>query len=210
MNKQTQQTLALAGVIQAAILVDQLSQNGMVAQDRLETSLNSLFVFNPKRTEDIYGGIYPLNLGLQALRDIFLGHSSFFKTPVVMRYVLGMFYLEGKLNKSPQILDAISNGLSSLDAQRSEAELFLSEARMQQLAGIYQNTISTLSFRIQVSGNMNYLKNEQTVHKIRSLLLAGIRSAVLWRQLGGKRWHFLIYRKRIGRDVTALLNRSLH
>ena len=32
---------------------------------------------------------------------------------------------------------------------------------------------------------------------IRALLLAGIRSAVLWRQLGGRRWRLVTQRQRL-------------
>ncbi|HKM37225.1 MAG TPA: DUF489 family protein, partial [Thiopseudomonas sp.] len=33
-----------------------------------------------------------------------------------------------------------------------------------------------------------------TAAKVRALLFAGIRSARLWRQLGGRRWHLLTKR----------------
>jgi high frequency lysogenization protein len=34
-------------------------------------------------------------------------------------------------------------------------------------------------------------------HRIRALLLAGIRAAVLWRQVGGKRRHFFFGKGKI-------------
>jgi len=67
MDNQTQQTIALAGIAQAAFLVDQLAQYGLAAQDKLSTCLESLFITNPSSTVEVYGRIDNLRLGLQRL-----------------------------------------------------------------------------------------------------------------------------------------------
>lgn len=206
MNQHTQQTLALAGVAQAAFLVHQLSQYGIAAQDKLDTSLGSLFVNNPKTTEEVYGRVDKLNLGLQVMQEIFQGKSSFLKSPDVMRYIIGLIYLAPNVSKHPSMLDTISAGLANIEALHSDKNFAASDEVIEQLGSIYQKTVSTLSFRVQVKGNMNFLKNERTAAKIRAVLLSGIRSAILWQQLGGKRWHFLIHRKRISSDTTLLLS----
>ena len=54
--------------------------------------------------------------------------------------------------------------------------------------GLYQNSISSLSPRIMVRGEQNYLRNDDNAAIIRALLLAGIRCGVLWQQLGGGKW----------------------
>ncbi|XMR37004.1 DUF489 family protein [Escherichia coli] len=41
--------------------------------------------------------------------------------------------------------------------------------------------------RIQVAGTPLFLQQPLVQHKVRALLLAGIRACVLWRQLGGSR-----------------------
>ena len=56
--------------------------------------------------------------------------------------------------------------------------------------------ISDLKPRIMVAGEQNYLLNTDTAARVRTLLLAGIRAAVLWRQLGGSKWKLLLSRKR--------------
>ncbi|WP_368666252.1 DUF489 family protein [Corallococcus sp. CA041A] len=43
------------------------------------------------------------------------------------------------------------------------------------------------------------------VAEIRALLLAAVRSAVLWRQLGGSYWDFLFSRKAMIEAVDRLL-----
>ena len=56
---------------------------------------------------------------------------------------------------------------------------------------------SELGPKLQISGNPDCLKQPQVQNKIRALLLAAMRSAVLWRQLGGKRRHLVFARKAI-------------
>ena len=63
------------------------------------------------------------------------------------------------------------------------------------VSGIYQDTFSKLRYRIKVSGSAQYLEDTKNSDVIRSLLLAGVRSAFLWRQLGGRRWKLLLRRK---------------
>ena len=40
--------------------------------------------------------------------------------------------------------------------------------------------------------------------KIRACLLAGIRSAVLWRQVGGSKWQLLFHRKKLVQAAQQL------
>ncbi|MGA1740977.1 MAG: high frequency lysogenization protein HflD [Pseudohongiellaceae bacterium] len=210
MNRQTQQSLALAGVAQAAFLVDQLAQHGLAAQGKLNTCLQSLFITNPASTEEVYGSVSKLRLGLQVLEEIFISKENSLKSPELMRYLIGMIYLEARLSKQKDMLDKISTGIAEAgDSEHMSTEQLAENPDIiKQLARLYQQTISTLSFRIQVSGKPQYLKNADIANTIRATLFAGIRSAVLWHQLGGRRWHFLIKRRRISHDIQWLLQKA--
>jgi len=209
MDNKLQQTLALAGIAQAAFLVDQLAQHGLAAQDKLSTSLESLFITKPGSTIEVYGGVDKLKLGLQVLEEIFITKESSLKSPDLMRYLIGLIYLEVRLRKQSEMLEKIADGLVKTDKDNQDSNMQLAENPdiINQLARLYQQTISTLSFRIQVSGKPQYLKNTAIANTIRAILLAGIRSAVLWQQLGGRRWHFFLFRSRISKDIQTLLNR---
>jgi high frequency lysogenization protein len=73
------------------------------------------------------------------------------------------------------------------------------------MADLYRQSISNISPRIIVKGKPLFLQNPDTQNRIRALLLAGIRSAVLWRQLGGTRLQLLFSRKSIVSDAEELL-----
>lgn len=208
MKKHTQQTLALAGVVQAAFLANQLARHGAAGSEKLRGSLDSLFVTNPKRTEDVYGRVSCLNLGLQVLQELLQTGGGLLKSPEVLRYSLALLYLDTRLRRTPALLERIANGLRAIEIDFPERESSNDPDVVRRLGRLYQETLGTLSFRIQVKGEPQFLRNELVAARIRAVLLAGIRSAVLWRQLGGHRWHLLVHRRRMARDVLLLLSNT--
>ena len=63
------------------------------------------------------------------------------------------------------------------------------------LGRLYADSISHLRPRVLVQGNPHYLGQADIVAEIRAVLLAALRSAVLWRQLDGSLWDFLLRRR---------------
>ena len=89
------------------------------------------------------------------------------------------------------VIERLSGGLERLDKYPQEIAL----------ADLYQETISTLGKRIQVSGNPEILQQPGVADSIRTLLLAGVRFGWLWQQMGGSRWQLILNRKQV---LTAL------
>lgn len=202
LNYSQRQTLALAGVFQAAQLVHDLATRGLVDQHTFASSIGSILITDPETTADIYGGdFFNLRTGATTLRKVLLKDSSI--APQVLHYAMGILVLNTKLAKNQPMLTAIGQ---RLDTVKSQAMHFnpTHENVLAALAGLYQDTLSTLSYRIQVKGNPTILQQTGNADKVRSLLLAGIRSAMLWSQSGGKRWKLLFSRKRILQDLDAL------
>jgi len=199
----TEITIALAGVFQAAALVEQLAKTGYCPQDALKASLNSLFQTDPEDIDTIYGGIQHLELGLKVLTDL-LHHHKNNDNRDSLRYVLGILHLQKKLAGQTDMLDIISQRLKQASKQ---AEHFgpIHDNVNANLADIYTDTLSTFRFRIQVSGDYNYLQQNRIASQIRALLFAGVRSSMLWRQLGGKRWQVIFNRKKLSREADQLL-----
>ena len=119
-------------------------------------------------------------------------------------YVLALFQLAGKLLKDRERISRLREGL-----RLAEEKLELYEIGHPNqdavLADLYSEVISSLSPRIMVKGQPLYLQNPDTQRRIRALLLAGIRSAVLWKQLGGNRFLLVFQRKRLLSVVKELM-----
>ncbi|MBT4520778.1 MAG: high frequency lysogenization protein HflD [Halieaceae bacterium] len=202
LSKLEQQTIALAGVTQCARLVDQISKTGSFPLDFLESSIHSLFEFEPEKTDEIYGGVAGVKLGLQNLSSILANHQPGEASDVV-RYVFGILHLERKFSSNPSMMALIHSRLQHAKFRSEHFAGHVNEV-CHSVSGIYQDTLSTLKFRIKVSGSPEHLQNPQNADIIRALLLAGVRSAHLWRQLGGRRWTLLFQRKQILKHALSL------
>ena len=201
------QNIALAAVAQCAALVYELAFTGNADQKMLVSSINPLLVFKPASVDDIYPELMDLSLGLDTVQRI-LANNRTRKNAEIIRYVLGMLTLRKRLTSSSRMQKAVRERLQpmsplrTLRAQREDFDgedliLLEQDRTFRQLSNVYRETISTFSFRIQVAGKVEFLKNENIANRIRGLLFGGIRSAVLWHQLNGRRWRLLFYRKRI-------------
>ena len=194
-------TLALAGMFQTADLVQQIACKGLFDQAPFEASIQSLLEVDASSVEAVYGGLSGIKTGLQVLCGQ-LGAGQ--RNMEVMHYVLGMIILERKLMKKEDMLASIKGGIESAQAQ-TEMYAVAHPNVIVYLANLYINTLSTLDFRIKVNGERRFLDNQNNADKIRALLLAGVRSTVLWRQKGGRRFQFLFSRGKILRTAQLLL-----
>lgn len=204
LNTITNQTIALAGISQAAALVQQLATTGSADSAALEASIASLFINDEHGVENVYGGLSGLKLGLEQLNDQMTGFKI--SNPEQARYAASLVFLENQLSKQPAMLKTIFTGIERAQTQ-SEHFGLLHENVLANLGDIYHTTISTLQPRIMVNGEQEYLSRPDVVNKVRACLLAGIRSAILWRRCGGTRWKFLFYRKKIQAELQILLQK---
>ncbi|MFT0211155.1 high frequency lysogenization protein HflD [Pseudomonas sp. F1_0610] len=196
MNKTQEQLTALAGVFQAASSVDHIAQVGQIPPAVLSTLLGTLLIRNPQTTLEVFGGD-DLNLrdGYKALKGA-LNHDPNELPREALRYALSIISLERQLMKKPEMLALIAKRLDRIEQQ---VQMFgiTHENVIAAIASLYQDTISTFRQRIQVHGEVRYLQQESTAARVRALLFAGIRCAMLWRQLGGHRWQLVFSRGKL-------------
>jgi high frequency lysogenization protein len=197
--------LALAGVSQAAYLVQQVARRGGAEPAATEASIASVFKLEAEDVEDVYGGIQGLTRGINVLRAQLGGGQSW--DAELVKYVVGMLQLERKLMRNTRMLGQLQAGIQVVKAQAASLST-THPAIIARLGELYQETISNLRPRIIVSGEPSHLANADNASLIRALLLAGIRSAVLWRQLGGSRLQLLLGRAALLRQVEQLRAQS--
>lgn len=187
---------ALAGVFQAAVLVDELANGKPVPARAFATSINSLFALDADRVADIYAGHAGDAGGLAPGRD-FLGavlrrdpgdrSSSTHR----VSHVMAMLHLNSILRGNPHLQTTIRTRLAQIAAGTPAAADRSSDDVVAKIAALYVDTFGTLGFRVQVKGEPRQLQIPEVAAKIRASLLAGVRSAHLWHHLGGRRWHLL-------------------
>jgi len=197
------QTLALASMFQSARLITQLAQGETINQAAFDCSMDSLFTLNAQSTEEIYGYGDGLILGLKTL-EAYLGGENEMPDRQIIYYVLSMIKLQGRMLKNHNLVDKIQQGLTSIQQKSQDFELSRM-AKAHKVDGLYRETISQLKPRIIVQGDQVQLSNGDTTSKVRTLLFAGIRAAVLWRQKGGSRLSLIFSRKKYLQQAQQFL-----
>jgi high frequency lysogenization protein len=205
LERRLDRALALAGVMQAAFLVKQLAWKGAIDSQEFNTAIHSIFQTDPENVVAVYENTGNLRTGLQTLVHL-LSDVKSTKDPEIARYAISMLHLERFLIKKSDMLNQIQKGV---ERAKNQALHFspTHENVIANLASVYTDTLSTFKFRVHVSGESSHLSKPQIINKVRALLLAGIRSAVLWRQLGGSRWQLVLGKKALLQDTKLVLSR---
>ncbi|MCO6413309.1 MAG: high frequency lysogenization protein HflD [Thiogranum sp.] len=195
--------LAFAGIVQALQLVQSTAHGKPYDVEALHTSLNSVFSLDPASVEDVYGGIQGVSSGLRLLQtQLMSGNRK--PDPELSRYLVTLLHLERKLGKRADLLDSIRSRVERVQAQVEHFGIGHANV-IAALADAYTETVSTLRPRIMVSGDPQRLSDAAVANQIRALLLAAMRSAVLWRQCGGTRIGLLLGRAKLVAAARSLL-----
>ncbi len=196
-------TLALAGIFQSAQQVINLASNGQSDERIIEPLIASILKLDAENCEDVYGHISNLRPGLRLI-DTQLRTGASGKSANLGRYVASLMNLERQLSRSPEMQSVIATRIIQVKRLTEDKEL-TDPAIIHSIAELYKDTISTLPLRIQVTGEQDILQQPDIQDKVRSCLFCGLRSAVLWRQMGGKRRQLILNRKQLINTAEDLL-----
>ncbi len=203
LDKEQQKALALAGLFQAAALVQQLARTGEVTPQSYQALIGSIFALDPKNVEEIYSGVAGAKLGIDTLLMIMKDKETA-RYADAIRYSIGILQVEKQLNRNPDINSILRSRLEQLTHQLPHFDSVVHASVIAKLNDLYLDTFAKFRFRIQVNGDPKHLQREENAASIRAILLAGVRSAMLWRQLGGSRLQFIIGKRRLLNALESL------
>jgi high frequency lysogenization protein len=186
--------VALAGVYQSALCVRSIAAKGSVDAGAMEPCIYSLFQRDSGSAAAVFGEAGVLAPGVRELAGQLSGKGR--RDLEITRYVVSLLKLERVLAARKVMVASIAEGI---EEARSELERLplLHPDLLARLADVYARTVSQLQPRVMVRGDPDQLRNPANQQRVRALLLAGIRAAWLWSQVGGSRWRILLGRKRL-------------
>lgn len=194
-----ERVLALAGLVQALKQVRRIADTGQADASVLATALDSVFRIEADSPEAVYGTVADVRPGLLLLRDYFGSRN---KDEALPRLALAVLQIERRFVRDEAMAQKVHEGIV---ATMPLAERLGSSHPdvLSALGKLYADTISNLRPKVMVQGNPHYLGQSDIVSEIRALLLAAVRSAVLWRQMGGSLFDFLIARRQMVAAIEA-------
>jgi high frequency lysogenization protein len=199
--------IALGGIYQAARCVREAARQGSADEGEMTPCIYSLFQKDPASVPDVFGAPGAVAAGVRELTGQLSGGPH--RELELTRYVVSLLKLERVLELRKAMVGIIAEGIEEIRPILASTSLTDPEL-IKRLADIYARTVSHLQPRIMVSGEPLYLKDDENQHRIRALLLAGIRSAWLWRQVGGSRWRILFGRTRLLDAAREYLRAAQH
>jgi high frequency lysogenization protein len=203
MEHMKNRTLALAGIFQATELVRQAANHGTWSGYAADTCLGSLLAIEADSVEDIYTSPDRLRLGAETLVSVLQGDRRYLES---LGYAVSIMQLETRFRKKSGMQAHVGSELQAIARIDDDLEGYeRCDLQAEQIAALYGKTISTITPRIVVNGRPQYLQVPRTVNWIRTLLFAGLRSAVLWRQMGGGRFSLMFGRKKMLEQAQTIL-----
>lgn len=193
--------IALAAVCQAINCVKDISKTGQTDSIDMEIMIESLLTTESDSTEAIYKSHKYLTVGFQNLVQQLSGPKT---DADFSRYLVSILGLQKRFLNDSNMQQVMSSRISQAKRLYDYQE-DIDQDLIEQLAHIYKDTISTYPTKIQVTGNSKYLQQAANQAKIRTLLLAAIRAAVLWHQVGGKKRHFIFSKSKMIDTAKAFL-----
>lgn len=168
--------------------------------------LNTLFNDSADSIEAVYDGLKNIKPGLILMNDYLNAGRNELQDMDITRYAINLLYLQNKLEKNQVAGRQMLAELESAKVQLNYFDDVLHPTIIGRIAEIYQKYISPLGSKVIIKGDQKQLQNEDNAAMIRSLLLAGIRSCVLWRQAGGNRLKLLFQRSSLLKETHTMLN----
>ncbi len=193
--------LALAGLAQALRQVRRIAETGQADAAVLATSLDSVFRIDAATPEDVYGGAREVRPGLLLLRDYLSNQGSDTQLP---KLALAVTQLERRFSADDAVGEAVHEGILAIKPRAGQLGSSHPEV-LSALGSLYADTVSHLRPKVMVQGNPHYLGQADIVAEIRAILLAALRSAVLWRQMGGSAWDIFLRRRAMQQAIEGWL-----
>ena len=189
MNLIEERTLALAGVFQACKQVQNLARNGRADAFDVDPSMQSILVLDAINSQAVYGGVRGVNTGLRLIKEGIL-NSPQLADVEILRYVMSVLDLQRQLYRDDEKFSQFAQAIERLSAVEEDQYIHA-------CSDLYQKFISEMRPQIIVQGEQDFLQQSEIPPQIRGLLLAALRSAVLWQQKGGNRFKVLWERTRM-------------
>lgn len=199
------ETIALAALFQACTQIIRIAKTGFVDPFACAALFRGLIITNPQTVEDIYRPV-DLKLGLKVLSASMSSSGSDKSADIieVSKLAFRIIGLTVTIEKNDLVFRRLGAQIDELrgkmlnrypEFEAGDPNQILDPDNIKDFSDIYQGLISSNFPAVMIYGEEEHLTNDSNQQTIRALLLTGVRSVVLWRQLGGRR-RFLLFRRR--------------
>ncbi len=201
------ETIALAAIYQACSQINRVARTGYVDPYATAALIRSLVITNPDSIDDIYRP-NDLQTGFKLIVDSMSSSvaDKSADTIEIAKMVFKIMGLEQVIERNDKIFNHLGGQIDKLrdvmldrydDFEKGNPDHVLDPDCIKDFSNLYESIISNNFPRLIIYGEQTHLTQSENQEMIRALLLSGIRAAVLWRQVGGRRRYLIFRRKAI-------------
>ena len=197
-----EQIYALAGLHQACLVVSNLAWRGEYKNQDFDALINCIIDTKSASIENIFISKDCLSIGFKHLKKQIID-DIFTRSSETRRYIASLNKLSDTLMSDNSCINKIQLLLKSFNEKSKSMTI---DEKTIELSNIYQQTLSKFEPRIVVNGENKFLTDENHSSRIRTALFAGVRSVILWRQLGGSKLKLLFLKGQFSKQIDNYLD----
>ena len=195
------QLFSLAALYQSCSAISKIAWKGQYDEDEFLPLVKSILNVNSDNPLTIYQEPILLESGFQFLKKQVID-DIFTRSSETRRYISSIKDLVKRIDASNIIDEQFReriNLLNEIEHEKTTDDIVL------EIGQLYKDTFSQLEPRIVISGDNQYLKENLNAARIRTALMAAIRSVYLWKSSKGSDFKFLLFRKRYVRRIREII-----
>ena len=186
------QLYSLAALYQSCNAISRIAWEGQYDEKEFLPLIKSILDVDSDDPLTIYQQPISLKSGFEFLKkqvvdDIFTRSSE------TRRYISSIKDLVKRINTSSIIDEQFRKRIDRLNENEHEKN---TDSIVLEIGQLYKDTFSQLEPRIVISGDNQYLKQDLNAARIRTALMAAIRSVYLWKSCNGSDLKFFLFKKK--------------
>ena len=196
-----QQLYSLAALYQSCNAISRIAWEGQYDEKEFLPLIKSILDVDSDDPLIIYQQPISLKSGFQFLKkqvvdDIFTRSSE------TRRYISSIKDLVKRINTSNIIDEQFRKRIDRINENEYEKN---TDNIVLEIGQLYKDTFSQLEPRIVISGDNQYLKQDLNAARIRTALMAAIRSVYLWKSCNGSDLKFFLFKKRYVSRIREII-----
>ena len=195
------QLYSLAALYQSCNAISRIAWEGQYDEKEFLPLIKSILDVDSDDPLIIYQQPISLKSGFQFLKkqvvdDIFTRSSE------TRRYISSIKDLVKRINTSSIIDEQFRKRIDRINENEYEKN---TDNIVLEIGQLYKDTFSQLEPRIVISGDNQYLKQDLNAARIRTALMAAIRSVYLWKSCNGSDLKFFLFKKRYVSRIREII-----
>ena len=195
------QLYSLAALYQSCNAISRIAWEGKYDEEEFSPLIKSILDVNSDDPLSIYEEPTLLKPGFEFLKKQVID-DIFTRSSETRRYISSIKNLVKRIDTSNIIDDQFRKNIDRLNEIKREKTI---DDLVLEIGQLYIDTFSKVEPRIVISGDNQYLKVDLNAARIRTALMAAIRSVYLWKSCNGSDFKFFLFKKRYIKRIKEII-----